>query len=66
MELSSRSRVQPLVILSEAKDLCRGSQAIEASETAEILRFAQDDSGVFVQSMFTNLHQSAERGLRIT
>jgi hypothetical protein len=53
MELSPKSRVQPLVILSEAKDLCSGSKAIEASETTEILRFAQDDSRLFLQSFFT-------------
>jgi hypothetical protein len=49
MELSPKSWVQPLVILSEAKDLCSGSQAIEASETTEILRFAQDDSRPFLR-----------------
>jgi hypothetical protein len=53
MELSPKPRVQPLVILSEAKDLCSSSQAIEASETTEILRFAQDDSRPFLQSFFT-------------
>ena len=31
------------VILSGAKDLCSYSQVVEQSETAEILRSAQDD-----------------------
>jgi hypothetical protein len=59
MELSPKSRRPPLVILSAAKDLCSGSQAIEASETTEILRFAQDDSRLFLQSFFTNPQRGA-------
>jgi hypothetical protein len=57
IEISPKSRVQPLVILSEAKDLCSGSHVVEASETAEILRFAQDDSRPFLSS-FSNIPQS--------
>jgi len=50
---------QDPVILSEAKDLCSRLHMLKSKPTAEILRFAQDDS----RSIWSQLRRRGRRGV---